>query len=95
MPSTSPCVLAIGLDPGEPTWVEWWIRDGSMPNVARISCAGTFGQLRSNGSVFPDSPWPTFSTGSGPGAHGHPDFSAHHAVQTADVDWSAPLWDGS
>jgi len=91
-------VLMIGLDAGEPSLIERWTSDGSMPHLARLRSAGAYGRLASSAEWLVGSPWPTFYTSSTPGDHGfyhyllwHPDRMATarptHAQQPMRPFW--------
>jgi predicted AlkP superfamily phosphohydrolase/phosphomutase len=61
-------ILLIGLDSLDIDYVE--PRLGSLPNLKRLFDGGVVRRLDSPGNVMSASVWPTFSTGSTPGAHG-------------------------
>src|SRR5262245_54748437 len=50
----SPRVLAVGVDAGEPIWLERWMEEGALPTLSRIIKRGTYGRLRSVGERFYD-----------------------------------------
>lgn len=66
----SPRVVVIGLDGMTPYLVEPWMREGKLPNLARIAQEGAYGRLLS--TIPPSSPqaWSSFLTGKNPGKHG-------------------------
>src|SRR5262245_23554134 len=59
-------VLMIGLDAAEPSLVERWIDDGSLPALRELRRAGTYGRLRSTADWLVGSPWASFYTGQTP-----------------------------
>lgn len=91
-------VLMIGLDAGEPSLIERWTSDGSMPHLARLRSAGVYGRLASSAEWLVGSPWPTFYTSSTPGDHGfyhyllwHPDRMATARPTHAELPMR-PFW---
>ena len=78
---TSKRVLVIGLDGA--TWdvLEPWIRDGTLPNLARIRGSGSWGPLISSVPPITAAAWSTFMTGKRPGKHG-----VYHFVNLFDDD---------
>jgi predicted AlkP superfamily phosphohydrolase/phosphomutase len=88
----------IALDAAEPSLVERWIADGSLPNLARLRAGGAYGRLASTADWLAGSPWPTFYTGTMPAEHGVYDFLQWHAERMALVrpspDWLPlrPFW---
>jgi len=60
----------IGLDGA--TWdvLERWVRDGTMPNLARLRRNGAWGVLASSIPPITAAAWSTFMTGKRPGKHG-------------------------
>ncbi len=67
--------LLIGLDGAEPTLVERWMGDGSLPNLARMRDQGGYQPCSSTvpHATFPA--WSTCVTGVNPGRHGVMDFT--------------------
>jgi predicted AlkP superfamily phosphohydrolase/phosphomutase len=91
-----PRVLMIGLDSLDVDYVE--SRLGTLPNLKRLFDDGVVRRLDSPGSVMSASVWPTFFTGTGPGAHGQyfpiqwdPDAMKFRHVES---NWfeSEPFW---
>jgi predicted AlkP superfamily phosphohydrolase/phosphomutase len=70
----SPRVLAVGVDAGEPIWLERWLEEGALPTLSRIIKWGTYGRLQSVGERFYDAVWPSLYTGTGPATHGNYGF---------------------
>ncbi|HJR15743.1 MAG TPA: alkaline phosphatase family protein [Gemmatimonadales bacterium] len=70
MTDTHRKLLLIGLDAADADLVERWTDDGTLPNLARIRRAGTWGRLSSAARYLTGSPWPTFYTGRPPSDHG-------------------------
>jgi predicted AlkP superfamily phosphohydrolase/phosphomutase len=66
----NPKVVVIGLDGMTPQLVEPWMKEGKLPNLARIAQEGAYGRLLS--TMPPSSPqaWSSFLTGKNPGKHG-------------------------
>jgi predicted AlkP superfamily phosphohydrolase/phosphomutase len=69
-------VLIIGLDGG--TWdvLDPWMKDGSLPNLAKLRQQGSWGELLSTVPPLTAPAWSTFITGKNPGKH-----SVFHFVQ--------------
>ncbi|NJN97117.1 MAG: hypothetical protein HC875_25000 [Anaerolineales bacterium] len=63
-------VLVIGLDGVTWTVLDPWIRDGSLPHLARLRQNGSWGKLRSTLPPLTAAAWSTFMTGKRPGKHG-------------------------
>ncbi|RPJ48843.1 MAG: hypothetical protein EHM19_01630, partial [Candidatus Latescibacterota bacterium] len=63
-------VLLIGLDAAEPSRIEEGSARGELPEIAALLGRGTYGRLGTTAGLLSGSPWPTFYTGSSPGAHG-------------------------
>lgn len=63
-------VMVIGLDGA--TWdvLDPWIRDGTLPHLARLRDEGSWGVLRSTIPPITAAAWSTFMTGKRPGKHG-------------------------
>ena len=91
-------VLAIGLDAAEPSLIERWIADGTLPHLRRLRRAGSYRRLASGAEWLSGSPWPTFNTGRRPQDHG----IYHHLQWRPELmsalrpapDWlpAAPFW---
>ena len=69
-PSSSPRVLAIGIDAAEPTLVRQWIARGELPELRALLESGGWGEVRSPAHIGSGAVWPTFMTGTGPEEHG-------------------------
>jgi predicted AlkP superfamily phosphohydrolase/phosphomutase len=88
----------IALDAAEPSLVERWIADGSLPNLGRLRARGSYGRLASTADWLAGSPWPTFYTSTTPAEHGVYDFLQWRADRMALVrpgpDWLPvrPFW---
>jgi predicted AlkP superfamily phosphohydrolase/phosphomutase len=74
-------VLAIALDSAEPSLIEHWMNDGTLPTLQGLRLEGGYGRLKSSAEWLAGSPWPTFYTGTSPGSHG-----LYHSIQ-----WRADL----
>ncbi|GIK41925.1 MAG: nucleotide pyrophosphatase [Chloroflexota bacterium] len=74
-------VLVIGLDGA--TWdvLDPWLRDGSLPNLAKLRQNGSWGPLRSTLPPLTAAAWSTFMTGKRPGKHG-----VFHFINLFDSD---------
>jgi predicted AlkP superfamily phosphohydrolase/phosphomutase len=71
-------VIVIGVDGMDPRLSEEMMRDGQLPNLAKLRAAGGFSPLGT--SIPPQSPvaWANFINGAGPGSHGIFDFIHRH-----------------
>lgn len=77
-------VLVIGLDGA--TWdvLDPWIKDGTLPHLARLRRNGSWGPLISSIPPITAAAWSTFMTGKRPGKHG-----VYHFVKLFDDDGGA------
>ena len=91
-------VLMIGLDSAEPTLIERWVADGTLPTLRRLHARGSYRRLASSAAWLAGSPWPTFYTGTSPAEHGLYHFLQWHAGRQNMVrpapDWLPvqPFW---
>jgi predicted AlkP superfamily phosphohydrolase/phosphomutase len=67
--------LLIGLDGGEPTLADAWMREGHLPHLAALRDRGTFMPLASTRPPVTFPAWTTCVTGVNPGRHGIFDFT--------------------
>ena len=69
--------LVIGLDGATFDLIKPWVKNGKLPNMARIMNEGVHGVLHS--TIPPNSApaWSSFITGKNPGRHGIFDFTQH------------------
>ncbi len=74
-------VIVIGIDGMDPGLSEKMMREGRLPNFARLAEAGGYRVLGT--SIPPQSPvaWANFINGAGPGSHGIFDFIHRHPEQ--------------
>ncbi len=70
MDNGSPRVLMIGLDALEVSWVDRFLAQERLPNLARLAESSARLAVRSDGFTLHGSLWPTFATGTPPGFHG-------------------------
>lgn len=63
-------VLIIGLDGITFDLVEPWVKEGHLPNFARLMEQGAWGRLQTTVPAHSAPAWSTFSTGLMPGKHG-------------------------
>lgn len=70
MSERGPCIV-IGVDGGTPTVVEQYVREGALPQIARLMERGTFAQacLPAMPTITPTC-WATIATGATPEVHG-------------------------
>jgi len=81
----------IALDAAEPTLIERWMDEGSLPNLARLRDRGSYGRLESSADWMAGSIWPTFHTGTTPGDHGLYHFVQWHKDRM-DLFRPSPDW---
>lgn len=76
MPSDNPIqkVFILGLDAASYPLVDEWMRDGCLPNLAKVRREGAFGLLRSLPVANSAAAWTSIITGVNPGKHGITDF---------------------
>jgi predicted AlkP superfamily phosphohydrolase/phosphomutase len=77
-------VLIVGLDGATWNVLDPWIRDDTLPNLARLRRNGSWGELRSSIPPITAPAWSTFMTGKRPGKHG-----VFHFVKLFDNNTSA------
>src|SRR5574337_1619611 len=67
-------VVVLGFDGADPNLLSKWIKEGKLPNLARLAETGTFKPLGTTNP--PESPvaWAAFATGLNPGGTGIFDF---------------------
>ena len=82
-------VIVLGIDGMDPRLSESMMRDGELPNLAKIRAAGGFSDLGT--SIPPQSPvaWANFINGAGPGSHGIFDFIHRHPHDQCKPFYSA------
>ncbi len=67
-------IVILGLDGLEPTLVDRFMADGSMPNLLALSQSGSYERLRTTIPALSPVAWSSFQTGVNPGAHNIFDF---------------------
>lgn len=82
-------VIVIGIDGMDPRLCRSMMKDGQLPNLAKMSAEGGFRDLAT--SMPPQSPvaWASFINGSGPGSHGIFDFIHRHPHEQCAPFFSA------
>ena len=77
-------VIIIGIDGMDPRLSESMMREGLLPNLAKMRAAGGFSPLGT--SIPPQSPvaWANFINGAGPGSHGIFDFLHRHLIAATE-----------
>ncbi len=74
MSEPTPRVLIIGLDAATFDLIDPWIKQGYLPNLARLMAEGAYGRLASTLQPATAPAWVTFMTGMNQGQHGLYDF---------------------
>jgi len=69
-----PRVIVLGFDGVDARYTDQWMREGKLPNLARLAATGTFRPLRPTIPAQTPVSWSTFSTGIDPGRTGIFDF---------------------
>ncbi len=91
-------VLAIGLDAAEPSLVERWMEQGSLPNLRKLYERGAYGRLASSADWLAGSIWVTFYTGRNPASHGFYNYLSWRpdrmSTETPRPEWFPlqPFW---
>ncbi len=67
-------VVILGLDGLEPSITERLMREGKLPNLARLRAQGAYMHLQTTYPALSPVAWSAFSTGVGPGRHNIFDF---------------------
>ncbi len=94
-----PRISVIGLDGATFKVITPWVKEGKLPNLAKIMEKGAWGELES--TIHPLSPqaWASFMTGKNPGKHGIFEFVEHkpHSYDLRYVNGASvqgkKLWD--
>lgn len=63
-------IFFVGLDSAEPSLIEAWIDDGSLPTLKRLRERGVYTRVNHPEDQHLEIPWATFYTGQNPGTHG-------------------------
>ncbi len=87
--SAGTMVIVIGIDGMDPVLSESMMKEGKLPNLAKLRDAGGFSPLGT--SCPPQSPvaWANFINGAGPGSHGIFDFIHRHPEHQCRPFYSA------
>lgn len=83
-------VVVVGLDGATFDLIKPWVKDGSLPNFARIMEQGSHGNLMSIIPPLTTPAWASFITGKNPGKHGVFDF-AERINGSYDIRWVTSL----
>ena len=66
--------IVLGFDGMDPQLAQRWMKEGLMPNFARLAESGGFQALATTNPAQSPVAWSSFATGTGPGEHGVFDF---------------------
>ncbi len=69
-----PKLLILGFDGMDPKLVARWLREGQLPNISKLSAAGSVRPLATTHSPESPTAWASFATGVNPGKHNIYDF---------------------
>ncbi|MDH3942471.1 MAG: alkaline phosphatase family protein [Anaerolineae bacterium] len=69
-------IFFVGLDSANPSLIEAWMEDGSLPTLKRLRERGAYTRVNHPGDQHLEIPWATFYTGQNPGTHG-----VYHYIQ--------------
>src|SRR6476659_3887742 len=67
-------VIVIGLDGFDPVIAEKLLKEGELPNLAKLRAQGGYSRVRTTYPAQTPVAWSTFATGTNPGGHGIFDF---------------------
>ncbi len=67
-------VIVLGADGMDATLTAHWLRDGTLPHLARLAARGCWSPLQTTNPAESPVAWATFVTGLNPGQHGIYDF---------------------
>ncbi|MDO8836659.1 MAG: alkaline phosphatase family protein [Vicinamibacterales bacterium] len=67
-------LVILGFDGMEPTLVERWMREGRLPNFAKLAAEGGYQRLETSHSPESPTAWASFATGTNAGKHNIYDF---------------------
>lgn len=82
-------MCVIGIDAGDPTLIERWCDEGTLPTLRRLRRQGMWTALGHAGEFSSGSVWPSLYTGTHPGRHGL--FHTRHLVPgTWTWSWLTP-----
>jgi len=69
-----PKVIILGADGMDPEFVEPWLAEGKLPNLAKIKAQGFYSRLGTTNPAESPVAWSSFISGKNPGKHGIFDF---------------------
>jgi predicted AlkP superfamily phosphohydrolase/phosphomutase len=69
-----PKLVILGFDGMDPDLVARWMKEGQLPNIARLAQQGAFRPLQTTNSPESPTAWASFATGVNPGKHNIFDF---------------------
>jgi len=72
--NTQKKVVILGFDRVEGTLLDKWVREGKLPNIARLINTGTYSPLQTTTPAQSPVAWSSFATGTNPGKHDVMDF---------------------
>ncbi|MCD6405383.1 MAG: alkaline phosphatase family protein, partial [Planctomycetes bacterium] len=67
-------VIILGFDGANPAFVEKWMDDGRLPNLAKLRAKGTYARISTANPPQTPVSWASFATGFNPGKTGLFDF---------------------
>jgi predicted AlkP superfamily phosphohydrolase/phosphomutase len=71
---TTKKVVILGFDGTEHTLLEAWVKEGKLPNIAKLMASGSYSTLATTTPSQSPTAWSSFSTGTNPGKHDVMDF---------------------
>jgi predicted AlkP superfamily phosphohydrolase/phosphomutase len=72
--TTRPKLLILGFDGMDPKLLDRWMKEGQLPNIARVASTGSVRPLATTHSPESPTAWASFATGVNPGKHNIYDF---------------------
>lgn len=74
-----PKVIILGADGMDPEFVEPWLEQGLLPNLAKLRSQGVYSRLGTTNPAESPVAWSSFISGKNPGKHGICDFLSRDA----------------
>ncbi len=71
---TTKKVVVLGFDGTEHTLLENWVKEGKLPNIAKLMTSGSYSTLNTTTPSQSPTAWSSFATGTNPGKHNVMDF---------------------
>lgn len=79
-------VVVVGFDGMYPEMLEKFVKEGALPNFARLMREGAFARAIPAAPADTPTNWSTIATGAYPGSHGLNSFGIHHSGDPFEFD---------